>query len=1086
MKRKWQHPSEPESSRTHWRSLGELEETEEFQGWLEREFPQGAAELEMDETSRRSFVKLMGASTALAGFGISCSRPVRHLVPYNEHVEWVIPGKALYYSTAKPRLGGLGCDPLVATTYEGRPTKVDGNRLHPAVTGGSSSYTQASVLDLYDQDRSRGYLKAGKATTAQDFEEGFLKPLREAKSGEKLALLVSDSTSPTRNRLLSDVQKALPGLKVFAYEALRPEGALAAGAQLYGKGALPVVNLSKAKRVLALDSDFLGNEPVGEDSLAEFSSTRVPEKGEMSRLYVAEPAFTLTGGQADHRYRIPASQVLPVAALVGAKLGELLGDAELSAASAAVSDKVVSSVYSEEWINECAADLASKKGSSVVLAGGRQSKHVHLLVAAINKALGAYGPLISVVDHKLPSFPGIKALANAAKKGEVERLIVLNEGDVAFDAPSELGFASVLKGLKEVVHVGSRVNQTAGLASWHVPGTHYLESWGDHYSLSGVYSVQQPMINPLWGGVSENVFLGSLLAEGAGEESVLGEVKKTFASIGAGDWNEVLRDGFLAGKKLPTKPFSGAVTIPADKVKVTDLPWEEGVEVVLTAGHATYDGRFVNNGWLQEAPDPITKLTWDNAALMSSSTAEAFGLEDEDVIEMTIGDRRIKAPVLRSPGHADYCVTLAVGYYGGLAEGTVSQGVGFNAYPLMTSGQRYIVPGVALRKTAATHKLALTAEHYSMEGRAIAREGTMEMYEEDPHFAGHQGMDHHIPENMSLYKGPNYETAENPDDPLIGVIDGHEFRIDPLHQWAMTIDLNSCIGCNACVIACQSENNIPIVGKDQVLAGREMHWIRMDRYFTSPSDSKTVSQAGLDFDKYGEPGRRKVDDDAVEMLPQPVACQQCESAPCETVCPVNATVHTSDGLNAMTYNRCIGTRYCANNCPYKARRFNYYDYNKRPIEKITVGGIETEGIKFGPLAPASGNATTTQRLQKNPNVTVRMRGVIEKCTYCVQRISAAKIAAKAAARDSADYQVPANSFTVACQDACSAGSIQFGNLKNPKDRVNGKEGKKNPRNYDLLKYIGTIPRTSYLARIKNPNPKMPGADLVGTVTSKMH
>jgi molybdopterin-containing oxidoreductase family iron-sulfur binding subunit len=310
----------------------------------------------------------------------------------------------------------------------------------------------------------------------------------------------------------------------------------------------------------------------------------------------------------------------------------------------------------------------------------------------------------------------------------------------------------------------------------------------------------------------------------------------------------------------------------------------------------------------------------------------------------------------------------------------------------------------------------------------------------------------------------------------------------------MTVDLNTCIGCNACVIACQSENNIPIVGKDQVLGGREMHWIRMDRYFTSPTDDKTVGEQGLDFKKaeeykqgkYGEPGRRVVDDDQIEMIPQPVACQQCESAPCETVCPVNATVHTSDGLNAMTYNRCIGTRYCANNCPYKARRFNYYDYNKRPIEKIEVAGIEAEGIKFGPLAPANGNATTTQRLQKNPNVTVRMRGVIEKCTYCVQRISAAKIAAKAAARDSADIQVPANSFTVACQDACGAEAIQFGNLKNPKDKINSKIGKKNPRNYDLLKYIGTMPRTSYLARIKNPNPNMPGANQVGTVTSKMH
>jgi Fe-S-cluster-containing dehydrogenase component len=462
------------------------------------------------------------------------------------------------------------------------------------------------------------------------------------------------------------------------------------------------------------------------------------------------------------------------------------------------------------------------------------------------------------------------------------------------------------------------------------------------------------------------------------------------------------------------------------------------------------------------------------------STAAELSLEDGDLVEISIGERKVTAPVLRSPGHADYALSLSLGYYGKLASDTVSVGVGFNAYPLMTTAQPYVVTGTAVRKVGH-HKLALTAEHYSMEGRAIAREGTVEMLKEEPDFAQHQGMDHHIPENTSLYKGIDYGTGTVPPNPVVGQLPGHEFRVDPNHQWAMTVDLNSCIGCNACVIACQSENNIPIVGKKQVLAGREMHWIRMDRYFTSPKDTETISQRGsvLDYVTGAEgteeiPGRRKVDDDQVEMISQPVACQQCESAPCETVCPVNATVHTGDGLNAMTYNRCIGTRYCANNCPYKARRFNYYDYNKRP----------TAQLELGPLAPASGPATTTQRLLKNPNVTVRMRGVIEKCTYCVQRINTAKIAAKASARDSADIQVKANSFTVACQDACGAGAITFGNLKAEGDKV--VTAKNNPRNYDLLKYIGTRPRTSYLARIKNPNPKMPGAEMVGTVTSKMH
>lgn len=1066
--------------------MGELEGSTEFKGWLEREFPQGAAELEMDDTSRRSFVKLMGASTALAGFGVSCSRPLANLVPFNDHVEWIIPGKALYYSTAKPRLGGIGCDPLVVTTHEGRPTKVDGNRLHPSVNGGSSAFTQASVLDLYDQDRSRGYLNGGKETAGIDFEESYLKPFREAKSGKKAAMLVSESTSPTRNRLLADVEKAYPGISIFSYAALAGPAK-----DVYGPGVIPVADLSKATRVLSLDCDFLGNDPVGEDSLSEFSSTRsVDDGGEMSRLYVAEPAFTLTGGQADHRYRIAASQMLAVAALVARELGAALSDAALSAQAKGVVAGLVEPVYNLDWIRECAADLAAKPGGSLVVAGSRQSAEVHALVAGINQALGAIGPIVSLVDHGLPDFGSIEGLAGKIRAGEIDTLFIANDGDVLFDAPADLGFAELVSKVPTTVHIGYSVNLTAQAATWHVPGAHYLESWGDHYSVSGVYSVQQPMINPLWGGISENVFLLSLLSEEADEAAVLGRVKETFKSAGGKDWKVALRDGFAA--EIPKfKPVAYAPAAKSGNAAVPDLPYSEGLEVVFTVGAATYDGRFANNGWLQEAPDPITKLTWDNAALISAFTAESLDLEDGDLVVLSVGDRKIKAPVLVSPGHADFAVSLALGYYGRKAHGTVSRNVGFDVYPLRSTAQPYLVTGVSLRKVGKKHDLALTAEHYSMEGRAIAREGTVDMYKDDPSFAGHQGMDHHIPENISLYKGQDYEHPEEAENTFIKQIPGHEFRVDPLHQWAMTIDLNTCIGCNACVIACQSENNIPIVGKDQVIAGREMHWIRMDRYFTSPNDAETVSERGTAWDYLtgaestkDTAGKRKVDDDQIEMLPQPVACQQCESAPCETVCPVNATVHTSDGLNAMTYNRCIGTRYCANNCPYKARRFNYYDYNKRPIEKITVMGIETEGFKFGPLAPASGNATTTQRLQKNPNVTVRMRGVIEKCTYCVQRVNAAKIAAKVAARDSDDIQVKANSFTVACQDACGAGAIVFGNKVNPDDKVVASQ--KSPRNYDLLKYIGTRPRTSYLARIKNPNPKMPGADQVGTVTSKMH
>ncbi len=1116
MKRQWQHPETQETGRQYWRSLGELENNPEFLGWLEREFPQGAAEWEADEVSRRHFVKLMGAATALAGFGaVGCHRPVRHLVPYNEHVEWVVPGKALYYASAKARLGGRGCDPLVVTTHEGRPTRVDGNRLHPAVSGGSDAFTQASVLALYDPDRSRHYLRGGEESDASAFESDFLKGFREAASGEGVAFLVSEGFAPTRNRLLDQVSKKYPGAKVYGYDPLSVANQAAAESRLFGPALVQVPRLDWATRILSLDADFLGLDKVGEDSVREFTKGRkvVDEGGEMNRLYVAEPSFTLTGGMADHRYRVAASQMVNVAVLFAREIAKAVGDTALEAVLKPLESKITAAIYNGEWIRECAADLVAAKGKALVLAGARQPEAVHALVAAINAALGAYdgeAAVISLLQSDSPALPGLAELAGAIEAGQVKTLFLTTESDPVVDAPSDLKFSELLSKVETVIHLGERKNLTARVADWHVPGAHYLESWGDWRSSSGIYSVQQPMIQPLHGGVSEIEFLLSLLsapAESAPaavpgmpepDAPVLAAVKETFAAVAPGaDWRVAVRDGFAKGTA-----FKRAASVAVDPAKVAaafsglvvgDLPGPGAIEVSLVAGSSTYDGRFANNGWMQEAADPITKLTWDNAALMSRATVEVLGLKTGDLVEIATGTAKIQAPVLECPGQADFVIQLAVGYYGDLLDdegspvdiGTVGTGVGFSAWGLRTSASPFVISGAKVTKLNASHDLALTAEHYSMEGRAIVREGTVEMYQADKTFAGRQGMDAHIPENITLYQGPDYADpdSERNANNMAPAIDGHEFRVDPDHQWAMVVDLHSCIGCNACSVACQSENNIPIVGKGQVIAGREMHWIRMDRYFSSPYDSKTVADMGLDFDRTGAPGKRKVDDDAVEMLPQPVACQQCEAAPCETVCPVNATVHTGDGLNAMTYNRCIGTRYCANNCPYKARRFNYFDYNKRPLDKLYLG----------PLAPAAGPATTTEQLQKNPNVTVRMRGVIEKCTYCVQRLSAAKVAAKVAARDSAQVQVPANSVTTACQDACPSEAITFGNWKHADDKVTKLKGKMggdghdgHPRQYELLKYIGTRPRTSYLARIKNPNPKMPGAEKVGRVTSDMH
>ncbi|NOY00610.1 MAG: 4Fe-4S dicluster domain-containing protein, partial [Verrucomicrobia bacterium] len=923
--------------------------------------------------------------------------------------------------------------------------------------------------------------------------------------------------------LVAQLKKRYPSADFYRHEALSADGYAEAQEELFGKGIRQVPNFNRAEKILSLDCDFLGMDRIGEDSVKEFTRGRRVEnaKGKvakkMNRLYSVESAFTLTGGMADHRLRLPASQTLKVTALFALEIAKLTGDEALETACAATAGRINEAVFNQQWIGEAAKDLAASKGKALVVAGSRHSKEIHLLVAAINSALGAYeGAKAAIVTLKTGQtedrLPGIADLAKKMSADLIRTLVIIGESDPVFDAPADLDFAKLMSTVPETVHLGVRRNLTAQASTWHVPGAHYLESWGDLQSASGVYSVMQPMLLPLYGGLSEIEFVLRLLeeskhenakVEGKEEEAVvavnaedqplpgLSEVKKTFATLVSkgGEvskaWNATLRDGYLNKSRFArvknVKVDMAKVAGEIDGVKLVDMPYAESIEVTLTASASVYDGRFANNGWMQEVPDPITKLTWDNAALISQKTFDKLGLKkDGELLEIKVGETTVKAPALRNPGQADYTIMLSVGYYGKHADGTsadigrVGSGVGFNAYPLKTTASPYVVSGAEVSSTGSKHILALTAEHYSMEGRALAREVTVDSYDANPSALQKHGMDAHIPENISLYKGPDLINADNPvNDTERSNPWNFPFRVDPDHQWAMTIDLHSCIGCTACTIACQAENNIPIVGKAEVLNGREMHWIRMDRYFTTLNQEDLASQFRKgDGD---EPGRRTVDDDNVEMLSQPIGCAQCEAAPCESVCPVNATVHTSDGLNAMTYNRCIGTRYCANNCPYKSRRFNYFDFNKRPLDKL----------RLGPLAPAEGNATTTEQLQKNPNVTVRMRGVIEKCTYCVQRITTAKTAAKAKARESADVQVPANKIETACQTACPADSIIFGNLKNPKDHVNHKNAKASPRNYELLKYLGIRARTTYLGRVRNPNPKMPGADKVGQATAKM-
>jgi len=1117
MKRVWHYPEQVKTGKHYWRSLGELNDTPQFREWLEREFPQGAAEMageEEAEVSRRNFLKLMGAATSLAGFGMAaCRRPDAFLVPFSENVEWSVPGKALLYSTAMPTPGG--CAPLVVTTYDGRPTHLQGNSLHPSNGNGTDSFVQQSILDLYDPDRAQHFLMKGEKVTREDFDEGLaqIKKTLAGSRGREVAFLVGESTSPTRQRLIKKLSEKYKFAKFFCYEALSSDNVRAANRTAFGRGVTQVPKLEKAKRVLSLDCDFLGLDKVATNPVRDFMQNRRVDDhavDAMNRLYTVEANFTVTGGMADHRLRTGAGQVFATAAAMAGAVAELTGNAGCKqAASAAKAGKI--DKETQKWVDAVAKDLVAHKGEAVVLAGAAQPEAVQLLAAAVNQALGSFGKTIDLLKTGTEKLGTLEELAELIKGKLVSTLFITTGADPAYDAPADLGWKKLQESVENVVHLGVRHRTaTARSATWSVPGAHYLESWGDVRAADGTLSVVQPMILPLYGGLSEIDFFLELLSGVQGGEkgdAVADEnkpspayeaVRKTFAKIVGGDvekaWNHALRDGFVPGTYYVRSGGSfntGIAATAIGKHTASAAPTMAAMEVVFRPDGKIWDGRYINNGWAQEAPDPVTKLTWDNAALVSLTTAKALGIKtDGQLLKIEVNGEVGYFPALQAPGHADNSVTIPLGYgqagTNGSGPGRVGEGVGFNAYPLRTSSSTLFASGakVALagdaveidgQKIPAVYDLALTQEHNNMYERALVREGTTERFQKNPRFAKKEGMDSHIPENVSLYKPTNEKREELPLKKLGDKKGDPEIYVnDQDHQWGMTIDLNQCLGCNACLIACQSENNIPIVGKEQVIIGREMHWIRMDRYFATadPHEDKGVQNPG----KKGVYDQSKTEHwDNPEMVVQPVACQQCELAPCETVCPVNATVHTEEGLNAMAYNRCIGTRYCANNCPYKARRFNFFDYNKRPLDQLLRGPLsdkERTGMR------------ESSKLQKNPNVTVRMRGVMEKCTYCVQRIQEAKITQKRIGRGTSDKRVPTNAVKVACQQACSAEAISFGNLLNPDDDVTKK--KVSPRSYDLLAYVGARPRTSYLARIKNPNPEIAADKGVGEISEHIH
>jgi molybdopterin-containing oxidoreductase family iron-sulfur binding subunit len=1012
--------------------LGEYSRTPDFEEWLHREFPAGAAEWENDPLSRRNFLRLMGASLALAGLSLSgCRRPEAHLVPFTQSPEWVIPGKKMSFATAQPRR--RGAVPLLATTFDGRPIKMEGNPLHPLSLGASDNFSQASILDLYDPARRQHPTRSGKKISPSDWDAEIARIRDESTStaGSSLAILADELLSPTRDRLRAELQKQFPQATWATYEPLAPGRDLEASSLVFGDNTEFRPNLSAASTVLSLDCDFLGSDEGDISDTRGFAAGRRTRKpgDSTNRLYVAEPRFSLTGTMADHRLRLRSGSVGPFLLELARQIRTAKPSADLNALLSQSPDLPLPEGVDPAWIRECAADLVAHGKQSLILVGRRLPVSLQALALALNATLGAVGSTLIVQPRRSIPSSNISQLASKIRNGTIRTLIILG-GDPVYNAPADLNWPALQSSVPNTIHLANLPNATSKQSTWSIPGTHYLESWGDALGSDGSYLSIQPMIQPLWDGQSQLDLLSKLL----GQPKPIGPglIQETFAQRTnlAGEkldqaWNDFVREGFLfspASTLAPRTPNLSSVAGLLSKIENNAPEDISSLEYYFIQSGAVDDGRYANNGWMQEWPDPMTKLTWDNAILMSQDTAKSLGLKNEvikgilvaDVVQATLAGRSIEAAALIVPGHANFAVSLPLGY-GQEELGSVAKGVGFNAYSLRTSMADYQGAGLQLKKLGKTRELAVTQEHQVMEGRDLVREATASEFQKNPAWVKTVGMDAHIPKNQSFYPNP---------------------KLDGQHQWAMVVDLSTCTGCNACVTACTAENNIPIVGKDQVMKGREMHWIRVDRYFT------------------GEP-------DAPESVSQPIACMQCENAPCETVCPVNATVHNEEGLNVMAYNRCIGTRYCANNCPYKVRRFNFFDYNQRALDKLY----------WGPLAPKGTEETI--KLQKNPNVTVRMRGVMEKCTFCVQRIEDAKITARVRARDSADLKIPKGTLKTACQQACPAEAIVFGDLLDESSEVTQQRAL--PQNYSLLEYLNVRPRLTYLGRIRNPNPAMPGA-----------
>jgi molybdopterin-containing oxidoreductase family iron-sulfur binding subunit len=1039
--------------RMYWRSLGELADTPAFREYLHREFPQQASEWN-DPKGRRQFLKLMTASLALAGVGACTKQPPEEIVPYVKQPENIVPGRPLFFASAIPFAGYA--QPVLVESHMGRPTKVEGNPEHPASLGATDIFSQAAVLGLYDPDRAQTVTYRGEVRPWGAFLSGLQSTLtsQKARQGAGLRFLTGTVTSPSLAELMATILRDYPQATWHQYDPIARDGARMGARQATGSGAEPVYHFDKAEVVVALDADFLCCGPGRVRYQKDFAARRrvTDDRKEMNRLYAIESTPTLTGAKADHRLVLRAGDILDFARQLAASLGT--GSVPSSDPGSRIPDPGSAgpripqpgSADTAKWVSAVAKDLQAHRGRSVVVAGDYQPASVHTLAHAINQTLGNIGTTVSygasIEVSPVDQSASLTDLVKAMDAGQVELLVIMG-GNPVFATPADLKFSEKLGKVGQVIYHGLYVDETAFLSHWHAAATHPLENWDDARAYDGTVTLTQPLIAPLYEGRSAHELLAAFTPQPDRRSYQIVKDYWTRAFSGGTGWaihdangqpfkdadtfwRRVVHDGFIAGTALadggPATPFvpaaAAAATAPASPAAAATAPGappssppparspvsapaaqpqapQGGLEIIFRPDPTVWDGSFANNGWLQELPKPLTKITWDASAWISPLFATERGLQDGDVVELKYRGNTARMPVFRVPGHPKQSVTVFFGYgrrMAGRVGTAMRDAQAFNPYLLRTSDAPWFGDGLEISKTGERYLLATTQEHHLMEGRAPVRVATLEEYTREPSVIAEQG--EKPPRTLTLYSEYEYSG----------------------YKWGMAIDLNSCTGCGACTVACVSENNIPVVGKDQVAKGREMHWIRVDHYF-----------AGNDFDH------------AVESYHQPVPCMQCENAPCEVVCPVAATSHSSEGLNDMVYNRCVGTRYCSNNCPYKVRRFNFLLY-----QDWTTPSLEP---------------------MRNPDVTVRSRGVMEKCTYCVQRINQARVDSKREDRSIRDGEI-----VTACQAVCPSDAIVFGDLNDPDSQVS--KIKAQQRNYSLLEELNTRPRTTYLAALRNPNPEL--------------